>query len=1571
MLSYSVIVNADIGIANPILKIDPSLMGITESNQFNSQIKSSIFTTNISFNDTPSQIRRVIVFTNGDLNNLKNYMHITYTINYNRGYLAFGSIDSSSIYKISTIPSVKHILPDFEINYNETKSLLNRKVPETDLLRVREVIGAKQLQEKFGINGKGVIIGIADTGVDFGAPDLTVAIARDSKGLPLQIDPDGQGIVLTNVTFIAKIDPMGRIQNWTGPLPKGINSNVYVNSNGVFLNLSRLWFRVYNPWYPYWGRLTFLVYSNVDFKIGDNSTHYIASKSGVYHFGVQANPLDGLLYPALVVDSKIPGFYDTVYIDLSSTYAEFLLILSYYDLLSPELKIPPIDANFYDESPHRVGDGSEVLARDFTGDGVADISAGLLGARVLDVWGIIGLGKSKQHWDLPFGFWGAVNGTLLPGLDKNGNFYGVMHDFNSHGTMAALSAVSRGRVGYDLYKNKTEYQLKGIAPGASIMAIKVLWWSDVLYGWMWASGFDFDNQKNTWVYSGEHRADIISNSWSVRSLTYLYSAFGYDILSILQNALSIPSYLAPEFPGTIFINSAGNSGYGYGTLGSPASASFSLAVGASTSNHLYGSISNLYLEKIEPRFGGVTNYADDIVDFSSRGPSHMGDVKPDLLNVGTYTFMPLPPAFGFGDGKKAFTLFGGTSLSAPLTAATAALIIQALRDSGKKVEPFLIKNILMSTAKDIYNDPFTQGAGRVDVERALSYALSKNGTFIAYTNATYMNILEIINVAITSYNFSESNINITALPLKPQPMSKWFAGKVRAGESSKATFTIDNPSNSTIKVMIQPTQLKLIKQVSINLTTKPHELDPLLKDNGGYIPNYINLTEKFGLIPEETCLLVIKVNYPFESFYNTTISPLYGDALRIASLYFYNWNDVNRDGVIWYNETSLINRAGSYGTIQEVRISNPLKRVIHTPLIGVYPVPVYISFWSGATDKNVTAMNYTLTVYYYKKAVWDWITIDNQNITIQPKSKAYFTATLNVPLNSKPGVYQAFITINGSNGQVSNIPFSVVVPIDYRGRDLPSLFGGVRTVNGSLYDNGAVYGAFDFFGSYLSGEWRVYAINIDDPTINTMSLRFHWSSKYTSLDIFAIDPTGRLIATSVPPGVFLEIYGFPSNNYLGGGLFFPSQNAGPNITILQVPINRTGTYLIIIHNTLFSGKMTEEVFIGELKLTTLLPDTKPPKLYITKPKPFVKDKILINFTAIDENLIDVKALLDGKQFLDLTNKSSIEINTKELDEGYHTIIFIASDTVGHETSEAITFYVDNTKPTLIINTPKPNSYLSNNILINFNVFDTNLNKVLLKIGNVSIDVTGKDSYLWNTRSVNDGAHIITIVADDKTGNCVEETFRVNVDNTKPVIKILEPTPQSILNGEVNIVFNVDDMNLDKVFLRIDNSIEHDVTTTQKFNWDTKLLFDGTHTIEIIAIDKASNIGKASINVTTNNIKLSIIKMIERAESNIELVRSAFILNPEARSLIQKSENALIEARFRLEEGDYNKARLLIGDSNYYINLAINLESSFIQFLLMSLLIIFSVIILSLTYLLWRQRKKFTYIKKHENITKSD
>ena len=43
------------------------------------------------------------------------------------------------------------------------------------------------------------------------------------------LDSDGQGIVLTNATFIANIDKDGTIRNHTKEIPKGITSNVYKN----------------------------------------------------------------------------------------------------------------------------------------------------------------------------------------------------------------------------------------------------------------------------------------------------------------------------------------------------------------------------------------------------------------------------------------------------------------------------------------------------------------------------------------------------------------------------------------------------------------------------------------------------------------------------------------------------------------------------------------------------------------------------------------------------------------------------------------------------------------------------------------------------------------------------------------------------------------------------------------------------------------------------------------------------------------------------------------------------------------------------------------------------------------------------------------------------------------------------------------------------------------------------------------------------------------------------------------------------------------------------------------------
>ena len=109
-----------------------------------------------------------------------------------------------------------------------------------------------------------------------------------------------------------------------------------------------------------------------------------------------------------------------------------------------------------------------------------------------------------------------------------------------------------------------------------------------------------------------------------------------DVLSLMVDTLSTPQSVDPKYPGITIITSAGNAGHGYGTMGLPSVATFGIAVGATTNNVYVGSGTF----KGQPRFGNTTDNANEIVDFSSRGPSILGDPKPDLVDTGAYGFTP-------------------------------------------------------------------------------------------------------------------------------------------------------------------------------------------------------------------------------------------------------------------------------------------------------------------------------------------------------------------------------------------------------------------------------------------------------------------------------------------------------------------------------------------------------------------------------------------------------------------------------------------------------------------------------------------------------------------------------------------------------------------------------------------------------------------------------------------------------------------------------------------------------------------------------------------------------------------
>jgi hypothetical protein len=1108
------------------------------------------------------EVVRVIVSGYGDSDDLGKIMKISFASKIGRGFLAAGFVDQSRLYDLAALKSVVRVMPDVRLNYNETsRSESGKPIPETTMLRVREITGAADVNLTFGINGTGVHVAIVDTGVDFGGLDLASAVARNSTGYPLAIDPDGQGLVITNTTFRA------RLLYERGRYVIVNASQVFVTFQGVFLNMFRggLGTEV-----AYWnGTSVNFTRLRQNFRIGVNSTHFITSKSGVYHFGLMVEKDEfggpgayGIPYPVLVVDSEKAGVYDTVYVDLSTTYALWT------GAFEP-------DYDFYDEAPHRVGDGSEYLTADYTGDGLPDISAGLLGAQVLDVRGVIS--KRTYPYNFTVGFQGGV---LLPGLDPKGNFFGVMFDFAPHGTLCAASVASRGVVNYEVYGNGTKYPLLGIAPGASIISAKALWLGDVLYAWMWLSGFDFNLENSTWIYTGRHKADVISNSWGISEWPILGAGVGYDPLSILENALTVPGYMSPNYPGTVFVHAMGNGGPGYGTMTSSGFSSLVISVGASTSFHWASSLGLA-------RMGGPSNAADDIIAWSGRGPNSIGEPKPDLVNVGAFTFDVGPVNAGFGNGSRIWRIFGGTSQAVPLTAGSAALVTQALKGAGVAADPFTVKVILMSTAVDIGNDPFVQGAGRVNNFDAVSYALAANAgareTFAVYTTASYVNLTPMLQRAWSSLGGLFINNTFGPMPSGPFKSSSWFAGCVPAGKSAAATFTLMNPSLSSVNISIQPTSFQLIKSVTFHNIS-----DPTL----GLKPKYFNLTAIAGPIPSDVSLLIVKLTYPFEKFYNSTATP-YGYPSNLLYLYAYNWNDANHDNLVQINETSLVNYGYNWGNCQEVRINNPQAKMPHSQLIGVWQAtPQYMAEVGVSKAESIylyEPITFTLHIQFYKKTTWKWLSAPS-SVIVPACQNRNFTAKLFPPADAQPGVYEGFITLTGNNTQTTNIPVSVIVPIKTVGLSYPHSFGGARTDNGTMYDNGAAFGTFDWRWRYESGDWRLFTFTVTEGDYvrgkaDTAVLKIEWANSKTSFDVYAFDPSGKIVGTTTPPVAWF--YGVPSDWLPFTGVFYPSQNAGPNATILAVPIAEAGQYTIVLHATLFDGNAAAETFRGKIELISV------------------------------------------------------------------------------------------------------------------------------------------------------------------------------------------------------------------------------------------------------------------------------------------------------------------------------------------------------------------------------------------------
>jgi hypothetical protein len=719
--------------------------------------------------------------------------------------------------------------------------------------------------------------------------------------------------------------------------------------------------------------------------------------------------------------------------------------------------------------------------------------------------------------------------------------------------------------------------------------------------------------------------------------------------------------------------------------------------------------------------------------------------------------------------------------------------------------------------------------------------------------------------------------------------SRWFAGYIEQGGSASTDIVVENPTESEIEVGVSSVIETLVSRHEFHNTTRLFEKDPVYNSTEfDYVPNYFDLEKEIGGIPEDAELMVARVNFPFNSFMNMT--EVFADSLRLASVYSYDWKDADSDGNVTYKELAMVNRGGSWGTVQELRVSDPKEKFKDTPVLGVYPVPAIFSFWQGDRQMNSTTMNYTLTVEFYSRQPNPSITlesgivpVDKVPLTVGPNSQESVKATIRTSDQTLPGIYHGSISVKAKNSNRETImPVSYVVTSKPVPKDIPVVFApdfGTAESTLGLRPNGYVGGLFDMTSRYAAGDWRSYYFTVDDDSITSMSLKISWPHNSTSINAMAFGPDGRVIASSVPAGVFETFSGWPTNDWLGttsfseGGAFYFSQNSGENSTLLFVPVNGTGVYSVLLHNTLFHGESLYEPVQVEAKFSTILPDTASPVITLKVPKFLGAGAVKIPVQIEEANPAGWTYTLDGGEptriGAALTGASSpgttfeIDLVTADLSEGTHSLRVDSSDAVGHSSSAMSVFEVDRSPPSIDLYVEPENStrqvageliILSKDAALAWDVSDRNgvTSPISVSVPGASeLDATRASSAPINVTGLEDGRYNFTVFAKDMAGNSGAKTVSVMVDKTQPTVSLAAPNSFE-LRGPAKLTLDASDRNLKEVLLKIGDRRTVDVTGMSEYTLDTSELPDGQHTLTLLAIDLAGNEGLATTNISVSN-----------------------------------------------------------------------------------------------------------------------
>jgi hypothetical protein len=392
---------------------------------------------------------------------------------------------------------------------------------------------------------------------------------------------------------------------------------------------------------------------------------------------------------------------------------------------------------------------------------------------------------------------GIKVGIIADGLDPNNpdlirNGQSIVYDyrdFSGYGTNAptdgreafldAGGVAAQGNQVYDLaqFVNPAHplppgcnIRIKGVAPGATLAVLNVAG----------SAGSFFNSQiiqAIDWAVT-QDKVDVLNESIGGNP----YPDQSNDPVAIADNNAVAA--------GITVVTSSGDAGP-TNTISSPASDPGVIAVGGTTTYRVYRQATRYGVQLVP---GGWEN--NNITALSSAGTTQGGPRTIDVVAPGDRGWAlcsaDLQHFFGCADvdnNNAGMPLWasGGTSLSAPLTSGTVALVMQAYSKThgGVRPSPDLVKRIIVSTAQDLGAPAEHQGAGLVNALKAVQLAESiqdgsgspaAQGQSLLVSKPSLVTTVQAgaspsFNVDVTNTGSAPAQLSPSLASLDPQPVS--------------------------------------------------------------------------------------------------------------------------------------------------------------------------------------------------------------------------------------------------------------------------------------------------------------------------------------------------------------------------------------------------------------------------------------------------------------------------------------------------------------------------------------------------------------------------------------------------------------------------------------------------------------------------------------------------------------------------------------------------------------------------------------------------------------------------------